>query len=122
MKDVTELFGLKVPGSDGKNNNGGLVLTDYEYSRIKKAYEKTLSLSKKATQEEYELYGTYEPLTVTITHVLNNKSGIGFTSYSHTGLPVPVFALGAGQYEFEGYYDNTDIYKKLASLTKVKQD
>ena len=122
MKDVTELFGLKVPGSDGKNNNGGLVLTDYEYSRIKKAYEKTLSPSKKATQEEYELYGTYEPLTVTITHVLNNKSGIGFTSYSHTGLPVPVFALGAGQYEFEGYYDNTDIYKKLASLTKVKQD
>ena len=122
MKDVTELFGLKVPGSEGKNNNGGLVLTDYEYSRIKKAYEKTLSPSKKATQEEYELYGTYEPLTVTITHVLNNKSGIGFTSYSHTGLPVPVFALGAGQYEFEGYYDNTDIYKKLASLTKVKQD
>ena len=122
MKDVTELFGLKVPGSDGKNNNGGLVLTDYEYSRIKKAYEKTLSPSKKATQEEYELYGTYEPLTVTITHVLNNKSGIGFTSYSHTGLPVPVFALGAGQYEFEGYYDNTDIYKKLAALTKVKQD
>ena len=122
MKDVTELFGLKVPGSDGKNNNGGLVLTDYEYGRIKKAYEKTLSPSKKATQEEYELYGTYEPLTVTITHVLNNKSGIGFTSYSHTGLPVPVFALGAGQYEFEGYYDNTDIYKKLAALTKVKQD
>lgn len=122
MKDVTELFGLKVPGSEGKNNNGGLVLTDYEYSRIKKAYEKTLSPSKKATQEEYELYGTYEPLTVTITHVLNNKSGIGFTSYSHTGLPVPVFALGAGQYEFEGYYDNTDIYKKLAALTKVKQD
>ena len=122
MKDVTELFGLKVPGSEGKNNNGGLVLTDYEYSRIKKAYEKTLSPSKKATQEEYELYGTYEPLTVTITHVLNNKSGIGFTSYSHTGLPVPVFALGAGQYEFEGYYDNTDIYKKLASLIKVKQD
>ena len=122
MKDVTELFGLKVPGSEGKNNNGGLVLTDYEYSRIKKAYEKTLSPSKKATQEEYELYGTYEPLTVTITHVLNNKSGIGFTSYSHTGLPVPVFALGAGQNEFVGYYDNTDIYKKLASLTKVKQD
>ena len=92
------------------------------YSRIKKAYEKTLSPSKKATQEEYELYGTYEPLTVTITHVLNNKSGIGFTSFSHTGLPVPVFALGAGQDEFAGYYDNTDIYKKLAALTSVKQD
>ena len=35
---------------------------------------------------------------------------------------VPVFALGAGQKEFNGYYDNTDIYKKLALLTKIKKD
>lgn len=122
MKDVTELFGLKVPGSEGSNKNGGLVLTDYEYSRLKDAYAKTMSGDKKRDQREYELYGTYEPLSVTITHILNNKSGIGFTSYSHTGLPVPVFALGAGQKEFGGYYDNTDIYKKMAALTKVVQD
>ena len=122
MKDVEKLFGLKVPGTEGENKDGGLVLTDYEYARIKKAYEKTLSPSKTKTQEEYELYGTYEPLTVTITHILNNKSGIGFTSYSHTGLPVPVFALGAGQDEFKGYYDNTEIYTKLASLTNVVKD
>lgn len=122
MKDVEKLFGLKVPSSNGSNKDGGLVLTEYEYNRIKKAYDKTISGSKVAGQEEYELYGTYEPLTVTITHILNNKSGIAFTSYSHTGLPVPVFALGAGQNEFAGYYDNTDIYKKLSTLTKVKQD
>lgn len=122
MKDVTELFGLKVPGSEGSSKNGGLVLTDYEYSRLKDAYAKTMSGDKKRDQREYELYGTYEPLSVTITHILNNKSGIGFTSYSHTGLPVPVFALGAGQNEFGGYYDNTDIYKKMAALTKVVQD
>ena len=40
------------------------------------------------------LYGTYEPLSVTITHIINNKSGISFTSYSHTGLPVAVLAHG----------------------------
>ena len=72
------------------------------------------------TQEEYVLYGTYEPLTVTITHILNNKSGISFSSYAHTGLPVPVFALGAGQELFEGYYDNTDIYYNMAELTGVE--
>ena len=70
-------------------------------------------------QEEYVLYGTYEPLSVTITHILNNKSGIDFSSYSHTGLPVAVFAMGAGQELFEGYYDNTDIYFNLAELTGV---
>lgn len=122
MKDITAQFGLKVPGSEGTSKDGGLVLTDYEYSRIKEAYEKTISGDKKLDQREYELYGTYEPLTVTVTHILNNKSGIGFTSYSHTGLPVPVFALGAGQNEFAGYYDNTDIYNKMAALTKVVKD
>lgn len=122
MKDVEKLFGLKKPGSDGTDKDGGLVLTDYEYERIRAAYDKTMSGNKNRSQEEYELYGTYEPLTVTLTHVLNHKSGIGFTSYSHTGLPVPVFAQGPGQELFAGYYDNTDIYKKLAALTSVQED
>lgn len=126
MKDVENLFGLKIPNteaaSSGKNKNGGLYLTDWEYNRIQDAYEKTMSNDKKFNQSEYELYGTYEPLSVTITHILNNKSGISFASYSHTGLPVPVFAAGCGQNNFKDYYDNTDIYKKIAALTKVVQD
>ena len=122
MKDVEKLFGLKMPGADGSNKNGGLVLTDYELSRIKTAYEKTIKNDKNRSQMEYDIYGTYEPLTITITHILNAKSGLGWTSNSHTGLPVPVFALGAGQEEFKGFYDNTEIYKKLAKLTKVVKD
>lgn len=122
MTDVEQLFGLKLPGSEGSNKNGGLVLTDYEYSRMKTAYEKTIKNDKSRTQMEYDLYGTYEPLTITITHILNAKSGLGWTSNSHTGLPVPVFALGAGQDEFKGFYDNTEIYNKMAKLTKVVKD
>lgn len=121
MQDVEKLFGLKIPGSSGSNKNGGLVLTDYEYSRIKDAYNKTIQKDTSRNQEEYALYGSYEPLTITITHILNNKCGIDFTSNSHTGLPVPVFALGAGQNEFVGFYDNTEIYQKLANLTKIKK-
>ena len=119
LKDIKKEFGLSKDKSAGK-----LTLTDYEVSRLKAAYERTLKVgtAKQAdmSQEEYVLYGTYEPLTVTITHILNNKSGISFTSYSHTGLPVPVFAMGAGAEKFEGYYDNTDIYNNIASLTNVK--
>lgn len=122
MKDVEKLFGLKMPGADGSNKNGGLILTDYELSRIKTAYEKTIKNDKNRSQMEYDIYGTYEPLTITITHILNAKSGLGWTSNSHTGLPVPVFALGAEQEEFKGFYDNTEIYKKLAELTKVVKD
>lgn len=122
MTDVEQLFGLKLPGSEGSNKDGGLVLTDYEYNRIKTAYEKTIKNDNSRTQMEYDLYGTYEPLTITITHILNAKSGLGWTSNSHTGLPVPVFALGAGQDEFKGFYDNTEIYNKMAKLTKVVKD
>ena len=121
MKDVEKLFGLKLPESNGSDKNGGLVLTDYELGRIKTAYEKTIKNDKTRNQMEYDIYGTYEPLTITITHVLNAKSGLGWTSNSHTGLPVPVFALGAGQEEFKGFYDNTEIYKKMAKLTRIAE-
>ena len=97
--------------------SGSLVLTDYELQKLKDAYKKTMSAKEgeELDQKEYELYGSYDPLTVTITHILNNKSGISFTSYSHTGLPVAVFAKGVGQENFEGYFDNTEIYKNSNS-------
>lgn len=137
MKDITELFGLQAPAEgqmdesaklDSKDahpeaeEEGSLVLTSYEYEKLKTAYEKTMTRTgeEELNQEEYVLYGSYEPLTVTITHILNNKSGISFTSYSHTGLPVEVFAQGNGAEEFGGYYDNTEIYHKMAELTGVK--
>ena len=137
MQDVTELFGLKAPVSEEEASNqkdnadahpaseadGALVMTQYEYDLLKAAYETTMSRTGEESvfsQEEYIRYGSYEPLTVTITHILNNKSGINFGSYAHTGLPVEVLVQGAGQENFEGYYDNTEIYTKLAALTGVE--
>ena len=137
MADITELFGL-VPPTEGQveteatmdsadkhpesEDTGSLVMTQYEYDKLKAAYETTMSRTgeEEIGQEEYVLYGSYEPLTVTITHILNNKSGINFASYAHTGLPVAVFAKGNGQELFEGYYDNTEIYTKMATLLGVQ--
>ena len=42
-----------------------------------------------------------------------------FSTCAHSGLTVPVFALGAGAEVFDGFYDNTEIYAKLAALTGV---
>lgn len=121
LKDVQNLFGLVTSANAAQADDETLVLTDYEYNKLKAAYDKTMAgESEELSQEEYVLYGTYEPLTVTITHLLNNKSGISFSSYSHTGLPVEVLAMGQGQDLFEGYYDNTDIFYNLAELTGVK--
>ena len=118
MADVTELFGLKTEGEEGDK----LVLTDYELELLRTAYEKSVNGTETgyAAQAEYVLYGTYEPLSVTLTHIINNKSGISFTSYSHTGLPVAVLAQGVGSETFGGYYDNTDVYNKLAALLEIQ--
>ena len=138
MKDVTELFGLQGPaGTDSEttqqkdsadqhpesDNDGALVMTEYEYGQLKTAYETTMSRTGEEAefaQDEYIRYGSYEPLTVTITHILNNKSGINFGSYAHTGLPVEVLVQGVGAESFDGYYDNTDIYSKMAALLGVQ--
>lgn len=137
MQDITGLFGLQAPVSEEEtsnqkdsadlhpesNDDGSLVMTQYEYGLLKIAYETTMSRTgeeKEFGQEEYIKYGSYEPLTVTITHILNNKSGINFGSYAHTGLPVEVLVQGVGQESFEGYYDNTEIFSKMAALTGVE--
>jgi alkaline phosphatase len=66
--------------------------------------------------ETYLLYGDYDPLTVTLTHVLNNNAGLGWTSFQHTGAPVTTSAVGVGAELFNGYYDNTDLAKKTMSV------
>lgn len=137
MKDITELFGLQIPNGMNEDTQqkdsadlhpesegeGALVMTEYEYEQLKSAYETTMARTgeeQEFGQEEYIKYGSYEPLTVTITHILNNKSGINFGSYAHTGLPVEVLVQGAGAEKFDGYYDNTDIYNTMAELLRVE--
>ena len=99
-----------------------IIAAQYELDQLKTAYEKSINETETgyAEQAEYVMYGTYEPLTVTITHILNNKSGVSFTSYSHTGLPVAVLADGVNAEVFDGYYDNTEIYNKLADMLCVQ--
>ncbi len=95
-------------------------LTPFEKARIDAAYTRSMTLgncssSKPCSEEEGLLYGGYDPLSVTITHVANNRAGIGWSSYSHTAVPVPVLAGGVRSAQFDGYYDNTDLARKLTA-------
>lgn len=115
MQEVQKVFGL---GDKTKK----LGLNDYEISLLKKAFNKSMGGESTAAPEEISvIYGYYDPFTVTITHILNNKAGVDWTTYSHTATPVPVFAIGQGQYEFGGYYDNTDIGKRIIKVAGYKK-
>ena len=71
-------------------------------------------------QQDTLLYSTYNPVSVTLTHMLDNKAGIGWTTFAHTGVPVEVHAIGKDFDLFNGYYDNTDIPKKIAKAISVE--
>lgn len=97
-------------------------LTDYDKSRLKDSLVASMMDPKKRGKDErtYLLYGDYEPFSVTVTHILNQKAGIGWTTYAHTGVAIPVYAQGIGGELFQGSYDNTDVAKKLMSIMGVK--
>ena len=117
MSMVNEYFGLVAPGEESPVE--ALVLDEYEYARLNKAFNDALSGNTDGYEESL-LYGGYNPISVTLTHIINNKAGIGWTSYAHTGLPVPVYAFGSGAELFYGAYDNTEVAKRLMSLTDVE--
>ncbi|UJX42696.1 alkaline phosphatase [Desulfovibrio sp. JY] len=100
----------------------GMYLRDYELDAVKAAFVRSMKGEKEKSEDEmdYRAYGGYEPLAVTLTHILDNKAGIGWTSYSHTGVPVVTSAMGPGSQAFSGYYDNTDVAKKIMAAMGQK--
>ena len=103
------------------NQFGMNELTAYEKNRLNQALAASMiDPKKRPTDEETTLaYGPYEPFSVTVTHLLNQRAGIGWTTYAHTGVAVPVYAQGTGSGVFEGYYDNTDVAKKIMNIMGV---
>jgi alkaline phosphatase len=93
-------------------------LTSVQQTDLQAAFSRSMGsqVVRSVSEDQYLLYGGYEPLTVKVTQVLNQNAGIGWTTYSHTGVPVATFAKGQGQELFSGYYDNTDIFRSLAAV------
>jgi alkaline phosphatase len=123
--DFTQPDNLSVYGViDLMADNFGLVysdLNDYQKEKLEDAYDKAMCGDNDNSDAENKLlYGGYNPFIVTITHILNERASIGWTSYSHTGVPVPVFAQGKEADAFAGFYDNTDIAKKLAAVMNIR--
>ncbi len=99
-----------------------LTLNEFEMEELKEAFVRSMMGDQVHAKDEYTylMYGGYEPFTVALTHTLNHKAGLAWTSYSHTGVPVPTFAMGVDADLFQGYYDNTDVAKKMMEAMGFK--
>lgn len=85
-------------------------------TRLKQAFERTFV--KHNDEATTNLYNSYREFTETVFAIQNEMDGYGFTSGSHTGNPVPVFAIGVGAELFGRPLDNTQIPAIIRSLTK----
>lgn len=99
MQVTEEYFGF---GGD----TAPIVLDEKERETLNKAF-----LAYDLSQEGE--YADYSPITLQSTNVISSRIGVGWTSQSHTGVAVPVYALGTGHQAFSGNMDNTDIPKLI---------
>jgi alkaline phosphatase len=120
---IKDCFGLIAPSDPDASveANAAMVLTDFEFAKLQSAFAESMlpEDQRTSTDETALLYGSYDPLSVTLTHIINNKAGIGWTSYAHTGTPVPVYAMGVGSELFGGSYDNTGIFERMVEACGI---
>lgn len=81
-------------------------ITLQEEVALKDAYKRVVSGKQKNTKT---LYNDIDDLGGLAIRILNKKSKLGWTTYSHTAAPVPIFAIGQGAQQFTGWHDNTDL-------------
>ena len=108
MKRVEKDYGL-----DSKENK--TLLSPEEKGKLMEALRMTYYNEGGAESE----YSRLDPFTVEIIRLMSEKAGVGWTTTAHTGVNVPIFAIGPGAKKFSGYIDNTDIARILERLIGI---
>ncbi|PAB60731.1 alkaline phosphatase [Anaeromicrobium sediminis] len=92
-------------------------LTKREMEKLEKAME----LEDKNIEGDKDEYGHLfkSPVALATAHIISERANIHWTTFVHTGVPVPLTAIGVGAEKFGGYNDNTTIPKNMAEIMKV---
>ncbi len=115
LEEVETYYGLTTASDQA------LTLTETELDSLKTAYNMSMGAEEMSEEEAALLYGGYEPFSMAVSHIINNKAGLSYTSYAHTGLQIPVYAMGVGAERFAGLYDNTDIFNRTMEVMGLKK-
>lgn len=91
-------------------------LSDSDIIMLKDAYNSSFRNVKPA---EKTTYSETDPISKVAIQLINSKAAVGWTSGSHTGQPVPVFAIGNGQELFIPLLDNTEIPKNIIRASGI---
>lgn len=83
-------------------------LTQKQEEKLKRAYDDVF-MKHDTKGEENTLYANFNSFASLVFKIFNDQAGIGFIASSHTGNPVPVFAVGVGAERFTNLNNNSEI-------------
>ncbi|MDR2084029.1 MAG: alkaline phosphatase [Bacteroidales bacterium] len=111
-KLIEENFGFN-------NHEKKLRLNHDDSARIELVYQMKFKHDKISSDkiEKYDIRKR-ETLASIAVKIMSEKSGTGWTTNDHSGIAVPVRAIGAGAEKFAGFYDNTDIPKYILQIAQ----
>lgn len=89
--------------------------TEQQTAELKNLFNEIFEKRNQISDQE-TLYANFNAFSTLVFKVLNNCSGIGWTSTKHTGNPVPVFAVGVGAERFSSMKDNTGIPRTIMEI------
>ncbi|SNZ01070.1 alkaline phosphatase [Flagellimonas pacifica] len=96
--DFDDTIGKALDYAQKDGNTLVIVTSDHETGGF------TLSAKKKKREDGTE-YSDY------------SEAGMTFSNGGHSATLIPVFAFGPGSEEFEGIYENNDIFQKILKVT-----
>lgn len=87
------------------NNASSLKLTENEISRLSKVN-----------------LASWEKIRRTVSRIISQRSFTGWTTHGHTGVDVPLYALGENSDALQGHWNNTKIGTFIFELLNQKEE
>jgi len=93
--------------------------TKQEKDELDRAFAYDIELARKGQKDDERYDATkISHFPATVKRLYSQKCTVGWTSVSHTALPVVTTAKGPGAERFMGYMENSDIGKTLKGFYK----
>ena len=89
-------------------------VSEAQEKKLKEKFDSTFELRN--SEDQKTLYANFNAFAVEVFRVLNDAVGFNFTTTSHSGNPVPVFAVGAGADEFKGFNNNCELPGRILRI------
>lgn len=97
-----------------------LVTADHETGGLSLGRDGKYAVNPLAFDEQlHSLEYASNDSTIAAVQAINSDAVCAWPTKGHTGIMVPIYAIGAGSERFSGKLDNTDIPKRIAELMDV---